>query len=461
MCILKDVGCKNGTTPADQLMNSIRNTIMNVKRMQAQRSFRSNPSNRSQLLTSNRSQLLRRAVELRSDAARSSPGYDDCKGMVMLDSADQSFGYEFPSEHTSMRLRHNGTETWFMSTSRDVPTPLHPANLTAEQSANVLTLLTSTSTFEIEFAFAEPKYDPFRLDPHGCPASGGRNILFEAFALPECPSPPPAPPAPPPQPPHTPDPPVTRQFSWRWWHDGDSPDIASWDSVVRTCEERAGRLCRYKEICPKGPGHQPNGGIQKEHEVAFSPYARADAAHDYVFIGLNGTCESLLDKHGPDEVDRIKGVERELTIEHAVSLPASEVKEDFLCCSGDEGGYDSYPFMRWLHIGQHFTWQQAEEHCQNAPAEFPTLGYPMRMCYYNELCPWGEMHPPQGSYPAEESLWAPYRRTDGVNGGLDYASVGTGVDGPCRQLANVMSPGNATELSKEPHEMKRFIACCA
>ena len=66
MCILKDVGCKNGTTPADQLMNSIRNTIMNVKRMQAQRSFRSNPSNRSQLLTSNRSQLLRRAVELRS-----------------------------------------------------------------------------------------------------------------------------------------------------------------------------------------------------------------------------------------------------------------------------------------------------------------------------------------------------------------------------------------------------------
>jgi hypothetical protein len=406
-------------------------------------------------------QLKNNIVKLHQSGTGGTGSFTNCKEMIMMDSSDQSFSYEFPSEHTSMRLRQNGTETWFVSTKHDMPSPMAPGDMTGEQAANVLTLLATTSTFEIEFAFAEPKYDPFRLDPHGCPASGGRNILFEAEALPACESPPPAPPSPPPSPPHLPPSPVTRQFSWRWWHDGDSPDIASWDSVVRTCAERAGRLCHYKEICPKGPGHQPNGGIQKDHEVAFSPYARADGAHDYVFIGLNGTCESLLDKHGALEVEHVKGIERELEIERANTLPTSEVKEDFLCCSGDDGGYDSYPFMRWLHTGQHFTWQQAEDHCSNPPAEFPTLGYPMRLCNYNELCPWGDYHPPQGSYPAEESLWAPYRRADGVNGGLDYASVGTGEDGPCHSLANKMSSGNATELSKENHEMKRFIACCA
>jgi hypothetical protein len=249
-----------------------------------------------------------------------------------------------------------------------------------------------------------------------------------------------------------------RQFSWRWWHDGDDPDIAGWEEVSLSCEQRAGRLCRYAEICPKGPGHPPNGGTQKETAVAFSPYARADGKHDYVFVGLNGTCESLLDSHGADEVAHVKSF---------VQQPASVVKEDYLCCSGDEP-HTTYPFLRWLHTSQetrftHFSWQQVDDHCRSPPAEFPTLGYATRLCTYSEICPWGESHPPQGSYPKDGSLWAPYRRTDGVNGGIDYASAGTGnvVFGPCASLCDKMGCSNATLLSEAAHEMKQYIACCA
>jgi len=375
----------------------------------------------------------------------------------MMDSSDQTFSHLFPSEDTSMRMHQNGTETWFVSSNSDVPSPMSPGDMTPQQTANVLTLLTTTSSFEVEFAFAEPKYAPFTMDPEGCPTTGGRNILFEAEALPACASPPPAPPRPPPLPPMPPAPPphsphhVTRQFSWRWWHDGDSPDVAGWDSVQKTCEERAGRLCRYKEICPKGPGHQPNGGMQKEEEVAFSPYARADGAPDYVFIGVNGTCESLLDTHGATEVEHVQNF---------TTLPGSEVKEDFMCCSGDVE-YPSYPFMRWLHTGQHYSWQQAEAYCHSPPAEFPTLNYTTRLCNYQELCPWGELHPPQGSYPEEGSQWTPYRRADGMNGGLDYVSTGTGEDGACVSLCNSLGCRDANMLSQVTHEMKRYIACCA
>ena len=244
---------------------------------------------------------------------------------------------------------------------------------------------------------------------------------------------------------------MVRKFSWRWWHDGDDPDVASWDHVVKSCEQRAGRLCRYKEICPKGPGHHPNGGIQQDEEVAYSPYARADGKHDYVFIGVNGTCESLLDTKGASEVETVKGFN---------ALPNSTVKEDYLCCQGDEE-HPSYPFMRWLHTGSHFSWKDAEDHCLRPPETFPTLGTPSRLCTYNELCPWGVAHPPQGSYPEDTSLWAPYRRSDGVNGGLDYVSAGTGEDGPCVSLCDTMGCGNATKLSNSTHEMKHYIACCA
>ena len=136
LCILKAVGCKDGITPADQLMNTVRT----MKRM----SIAGKPSARLQQLKS--------PVKLQSGTARGHGSFNDCKEMIMMDSSDQSFAYEFPSEHTSMRLRHNGTETWFVSTKHDVPSPMAPGDMTGEQTANVLTLLTTTSTFEIEFA---------------------------------------------------------------------------------------------------------------------------------------------------------------------------------------------------------------------------------------------------------------------------------------------------------------------
>lgn len=384
-----------------------------------------------------------------------------CKEMVMADSKDQPFSYELAKE-SEVRLHEHGTQKWFMSNHESnepeqmflsellhkADKPTSPTALTKQQAARSIALVfDNVSSFELEFAVATPNFDSFALDLDECgQKKDSRNILFEASTLPLCPSPSPSPsPLPPLSPSSSPLPKIQR-FGWSWYHDGSIPGM-NWEAVEKTCEKRGSRLCRYSEICPKGAGNHPNGGIPANKDVRYSPYLRADGTHDYVAVGRNATCSSVLDLEGASAVAELK------------SLPPSMVKEDYMCCKGEES-YSEYPFLRWLPKSAHLSWKQAEFHCRSPPGDFPTLGYSMRLCTYDEICPYGEEHPPQGGYPADEPLWAAYARNDGVNDNLDYVSVGTGGFKSCTKMCGGASCGNASLLSTQTHEMKRYMACC-
>jgi len=223
-----------------------------------------------------------------------------------------------------------------------------------------------------------------------------------------------------------------------------------WQSVATACENRGSRLCYYDEICPNGPFGHPNGGIPSDVDERYSPYLRADGEHDYVAVGKNATCSSVLDMAGDDAVTKLKSL---------MSSPASMVKEDYMCCKGEQTTAH-YPFMRWLSHSAHFSWRQAEYHCGNPPATWPTLGYRMRLCTYQEICPFGEGHPPQGGFVEDEPLWAAYARTDGENRNLDYVSVGTGGYKACATMCGAFGCGNASVISTQTREDKRWMACC-
>ena len=120
-----------------------------------------------------------------------------CNGMVMMEKAS-AFQYKFPAESTRVIVHKNDTQTWFISQANG-PTPTDDASgeQLKKQHANEVTLVFTkpTSSFELEFAFGEPKYvqqdatSPFTIDFEACGAAGaGHDSFFSAkTAYPPCP----------------------------------------------------------------------------------------------------------------------------------------------------------------------------------------------------------------------------------------------------------------------------------
>jgi len=133
-----------------------------------------------------------------------------CSEMMMVDTADQAVTYKVASADSSIVVHQNGTETWFISNTNGSPAASYGA-LSKPQKANEVTLVFKepTASFEIVFAFAQPKYAPFTADLQGCGHSGsgadrtGHTVLFDgATEYPPCdhPAPPSAAPLTPPAP---------------------------------------------------------------------------------------------------------------------------------------------------------------------------------------------------------------------------------------------------------------------
>ena len=147
-----------------------------------------------------------------TDAAHAE--HPDLMGMVMIDSSDQGFTYTLPADAklgTNIVVHESGSETWFMSnnnaaaaasngnstsSSTSNSPPTDPENLTNQQKANEVTLAFKqpTSSFELVFAFGEPKYGPtgISLAPWTGEPVGrmGHTVLFDGITKsPPCPCP--------------------------------------------------------------------------------------------------------------------------------------------------------------------------------------------------------------------------------------------------------------------------------
>jgi len=113
--------------------------------------------------------------------ARPSEGHEACTEMMTIDSADQPFGFEPLADGSNIVVKHEGTQTTFMSTANGAsPT----------DAANEVCLLFSqpTASFEIEFALGAPK-EGGGVDLQGCGGAGdGHNILSSGETrYPPCP----------------------------------------------------------------------------------------------------------------------------------------------------------------------------------------------------------------------------------------------------------------------------------
>jgi len=101
--------------------------------------------------------------------------------MMTIDSADQPFGFEPLADGSNIVVKHEGTQTTFMSAANGAsPT----------DAANEVCLLFSqpTASFEIEFALGAPK-EGGGVDLQGCGGAGdGHNILSSGETrYPPCP----------------------------------------------------------------------------------------------------------------------------------------------------------------------------------------------------------------------------------------------------------------------------------
>ena len=208
-------------------------------------------------------------------------------GMVMLDSSDQAFSYTLPADAelgTNIVIHESGTETWFMSNSNGVA-PTDPDSLSKPQKANEVTLAFKepTASFELVFAFGEPKYGPtgISLAPWTGGAVGrmGHTVLFDGVTkYPPCPCP------------HGP---ACVAPCWgSGWRANGEPGVHSCPPPKPICRHSsdpfpcAGPTCTVDECCmmimcmtgswgqgdfTKGSGPPPGQGGTHEHPPAYDP----------------------------------------------------------------------------------------------------------------------------------------------------------------------------------------------